>query len=411
MSEARPVALPPAAMGRDLWLAAAAAVVALVALGLALRGGAAARAGGDVPPVATVQQATGEVKLRLAQTLGWTRAPRGSDVHDGDAVFVPPGAEATLAFSDGTELALDERSLVVVETPRAGPRSVTLRQGSLSGRVGAAGLTLNTPAGQAQLEAATEARVEVQGAAVEVAVKKGAARVKGSQGAERRIAGGQRVAAAATGTTTELPPWPVTLTAPEAQARISFRGGPQPVQLAWTGTLPPGARVQVARDRLFAFVELERDAAAGGLALPEPARGVTWWRVVDAAGLPLSEARRFTCAEDVAPVGMFPRNGEVLLAPRGTQVAFAWAPLPGISRYRLELSPSQGFEPIAEARTATAAEVRLRLDLNEGTWFWRVRVEDELGLGPPSEPLRFRVIHKGIPDAPELLNPEIEVSP
>jgi hypothetical protein len=108
---------------------------------------------------------------------------------------------------------------------------------------------------------------------------------------------------------------------------------------------------------------------------------------------------------------MFPRLGEVLLAPPGTEVAFAWAPLAGITRYRLELSPSQGFEPVTVSEPVSGSAARLKISLNEGTWFWRVRADDEQGLGMPSAPLRFRVIHKGIPEAPELLNPEIEVTP
>ena len=138
---------------------------------------------------------------------------------------------------------------------------------------------------------------------------------------------------------------------------------------------------------------------------------MTWWRIVDADGRPISEARRFTCVEDVAPVAMYPRSGEVLLAPPGTAVAFAWAPLPGIGRYRLEISPSQGFEPLTVSEVANGATARVSLNLNEAMWFWRVRVDDESGPGAPSEPMRFRVIHKGIPEAPELLSPEIEVTP
>jgi hypothetical protein len=36
---------------------------------------------------------------------------------------------------------------------------------------------------------------------------------------------------------------------------------------------------------------------------------------------------------------------------------------------------------------------------------------DDGEAGAPSEPSRFRLIHKGIPEAPELLTPQIEVSP
>ena len=182
--------------------------------------------------------------------------------------------------------------------------------------------------------------------------------------------------------------------------------------LTWSGRLPDGARVQVARDRLYAFVDSEHPARGGSFVLKQPSKGVTWWRLVDADGRPISEARRFTCVEDVAPVAMFPRSGEVLLAPPGTSVAFAWAPLPGISRYRLEISPSQGFEPVTVSEVANGATARISLNLNEAMWFWRVRVDDESGrAGAPSEPMRFRIIHKGIPEAPELLNPEIEVTP
>ena len=180
---------------RDLWLAGASALIAAGALTLALGSG---RIGEDVsttPTVASVKQASGEVKVRLAFTLGWRGANRGVEVHDGDALFVPPGAEATLAFVDGTELSLDERSLVVIERPRSGVRSVTLRQGSVSGRVGSEGLTLSTPAGEARLEALSEARVELAGQQLEVSVVKGTAQVKGGAGGQKTIASGQRVAA------------------------------------------------------------------------------------------------------------------------------------------------------------------------------------------------------------------------
>ena len=395
---------------RDLWLAGVSALIAAGALTLALGSGRIGEELSTTPTVASVKQASGEVKVRLAFTLGWRGANRGVEVHDGDALFVPPGAEATLAFVDGTELSLDERSLVVIERPRSGVRSVTLRQGSVSGRVGSEGLTLSTPAGEARLEARSEARVELAGQQLEVSVVKGTAQVKGGGGGQKTIASGQRVAAAKAGTT-DLVPFTAQLLLPEAQARLPFRGDPGVVTLTWSGETPEGARVQVARDRLYAFVDSEHPAKGGALVLKAPSKGVTWWRIVDADGRPISEARRFTCVEDVAPVAMYPRSGEVLLAPPGTAVAFAWAPLPGIGRYRLEISPSQGFEPLTVSEVANGATARVSLNLNEAMWFWRVRVDDESGLGAPSEPMRFRVIHKGIPEAPELLSPEIEVTP
>lgn len=405
---ARAVAQPVAM--QDLALAAGGLLVAGVTLAFALSSADEPRAAAS-PVVAQVEAATGASKLRPSATLLWRGLSAGMDVHDGDSVFVPPGAEATLRFIDGTELSVDERSLVVVEPPHGGHRAVTLRQGSLSGRAGDTGLVLSTPAGEARLDARSEARVELTGSELEVAVKKGGAQVKPSKGGEVKVASGQR-AAADQGGARALAAWPVTLTAPEAHLRRFFHGVPAALELTWSGAVPDGARVQVARDRLFAFVEHDAPAAEGRFELEAPRPGVSWWRVVDDAGRPVSEARRFSLVEDVAPATMFPREGEVVLAPKGSQVAFSWTSLPGVTSFLVELSPSREFEPITVSEAAKGNTARLTLSLEEGTWYWRVRASREGGdPGAPSEASRFRLIHKGIPEAPELLTPQIEVTP
>jgi hypothetical protein len=102
----------------------------------------------------------------------------------------------------------------------------------------------------------------------------------------------------------------------------------------------------------------------------------------------------------------------VVLAPKGSQVAFSWTSLPGVTSFLVELSPSREFEPITVSEAAKGNTARLTLSLEEGTWYWRVRASREGGEpGAPSEPSRFRLIHKGIPEAPELLTPQIEVTP
>ncbi|MEW5740339.1 MAG: FecR domain-containing protein [Myxococcota bacterium] len=397
------------ALTKDVLLAATGLALATATLALALTS-PTAEPGRQSATVAQVAASTGGSKLRPAATLLWRGLVAGMDVHDGDSVFVPPGAEATLRFEDGTELSLDERSLVVVEPPRSGKRAVTLRQGSLSGRARDAGLLLSTPAGEARLAPAAEARVELTGSALEVAVKQGEAKLTPTKGDEVKVATGQRAAADLQGSRA-LAAWPVKLLGPEARWRKLFHGSPDDVELTWDGA-PDGARVQVARDRLFAFVEVDEPASGGRFLLSNPRPGVSWWRVVDEGGAALSEARRFSLVEDVAPSTMFPREGEVVLAPKGSQVAFSWTPLPGVARFRVELSPSREFEPITLSEEVKGNTARLTVSLDEGAWYWRVRAErDDAEPGVPSEPSRFRLIHKGIPEAPELLTPQIEVSP
>ncbi|MBL8921909.1 MAG: FecR domain-containing protein [Myxococcaceae bacterium] len=392
---------------RDLLIALAGLAVAVVSLGAALRP-APTRARSSNPVVAHVAFATGALQLRPAETLGWQTGARGDEVHESDAVYVPPGSEARVEFLDGTVLELDERSLVVIEPQRGTGRAVTLRQGAVAGLTGLAPLTLTTSDGTATLPPSTVARVDVTKGQLDVAVAKGKATVA-AKGQTAAVEAGGR--ARVMDEMVLLPSWPVTLRAPEAQHRQLFRGRPPAITLEWQGT-QKGARVQIAKDRLFAFVS--RDVAVEGdrFELATPGAGVTWWRLVDARGAPVSEARRFSLVEDLAPANRLPRPGEVVLAPPATRVEYAWTPLPGVSRYLLEVSASQGFEPVTVNEVVSGTQVKLESSLAEGSWYWRVRAADDaLGEALPSEATRFRIIHKAIPDAPELLNPEIEVTP
>lgn len=405
MAEAR--RLPDSGALRDVVIAALGATFAVVALTMALRPAPAPqRQHHDA--VAKIDRLVGTLQLRSAMTLGWQTVTRGDELHELDALYVPPGSEARVVFLDGTVLELDEKSLVVIEPEREAGRSVTLRQGSVAGAAGEKPLTLATKDGTARLPPNASARVDVTAGKLDVSVKKGKAQLE-AKGTTTALEPGARVQVAET--LELLPAWPVALRSPEAQHRTLFHGTPPPLTLTWD-TAPPGARVQLARDRLFAFVSRDVRAEAGQLEVAAPSPGVTWWRLVDAKGAPVSEARRFSFVEDLAPANRLPRAGEVVLAPPGSRVEFAWTPLPGVSRYVLEVSGSQGFEPVAVTETVSGTQTRLVSTLAEGSWYWRVRAADEaLGEALPSEPSRFRLIHKAIPDAPELLNPEVEVTP
>jgi len=394
---------------RDLGLAGVGLVLAVLALSAAFRPTSVGGAASTREVVAQVRRSTGALQVRPAETLGWRPLERGDALREADSVYAPPGSDAQLRFLDGTALELDENSLVVIEPPRAGGRAITLRKGSVAGLTGSTPLTLVTAEGTATLPPQTAARVELSAGRLEVAVTRGAATVTAS-GTPTSVEQGARARFAADAVV-PLPSWPVTLLEPAAMHRSLFHGAAPAITLRWQ-TSPPGARLQVARDRLFAFLTLEVAASGTERLLEAPGAGVSWWRIVDAAGAPLSESRRFSLIEDLAPAPRLPKPGQVLQAPPGTRVEFAWTPLPGVSRYLLEVSSSQGFAPVAMTETVSGTQVKVPVSLPEGSWYWRVRgADDALGETAACEPSRFRVIHKAIPDAPELLNPEVEVTP
>lgn len=388
---------------KELILASVGALVAVASAVVSWR--VPERETADVPRAAVAFESSGDVKRRPAEQLGWRPLGRGMGVFDADAVFVPPGATSALRFDDGSELFLDERSLVVVERATQG-RRLRLRQGALSGRAALRPLAVETPAGLATIEAQSDVRVELSASAsaTEVTVRRGAA----SLGSSPRLQAGERARAGPRGVE-RLPGWPVQLVEPESNARQAFSPPSQAVVLRWTGALPRGARLQLARDRLFAFVELDGPVRGQDVRLERRSPEVTWWRLVDERGAPLSESRRFALVEDVPPVAIAPAPDEVMLAPPGSTIAFEWTYVPGAERYRVELAAAQDFEVVVLAAEVPRAAARLEVSLPEGSWYWRVRAVDGDTPHAGSVPRRFRLIHKAIPDAPELLKPELEL--
>ncbi len=361
--------------------------------------------------VARLSAAEGAVQVRPSQRLGWRALTRGDDLRDKDTVFVAPGGAARVSFADGTQLELDEKSLVVIEAPRAGAREVTLKQGSLSGTAGEASLVLVTSQGSAALAPKAEAHVELTGEALGVAVTKGEAQLKSEKGT-RMVQQGERAQAGLKEGVASLPAWPVTLLSPPANDRRRASPTPEPLHLSVDGKVPPRAKVELAKDRLFAFVVESLPLEANAARLEHPSVGVTWWRVVDEAGQPVSESRRFSLVDEAPPQAMTPKEGEVVLAPEGTSVLFGWTPLVGVTRFRFEVSSSRGFEPVVAQEVVAGSQLKWTPKLAEGAWFWRVTaVDGAVGEGLPSEPTKFRLIRKALPQAPELLNPEVEIAP
>ncbi len=363
----------------------------------------AGSAAADAKVVGAITFSSADLRRRPAARLGWDELGRGDPVHELDALFVPPGVEAKVTFKDGTVLELDERSLVVIDLSRAGRRSVSVRQGSVEGSAGAQGLSLTTPRGTAQLSAQSQAIIEVTGDSVAMAVTKG-----DGQLGDTALANGERSGLDAAGAQA-LAAWKVALAEPVRNQRRFFRAQPPPITLRWQPT--PDGRVQIARDRGFAFV-LEEHGAADGSFVFSGGAGVFWWRVVDDAGQPLSEARRFTVLEDVPPALLLPREGDVVLSDEKQLAVFAWVGVRGVSRYKLEVSAAATFAGLAFEREVEGGQLRTPLALDEGRWFWRVRtIDEERGESGPSQPRAFRLIHRALPEAPELMNPEIEVEP
>ncbi len=379
---------------RDGQLAiACAAGLAVVTLLLGLDYRSELRPAGDAPALARLAHAQGRVMRRPAGTLEWEPATAGESLRAHDSLYVPPDASASVEFASGSTLEVEPRSLVMIESPEAphpGTR-LALLKGALSGSAGK--LPLAVRAGgrdEAVLDPGASARVAIDPGGPRLEVLAGAARL-----------GGTAVAA----------PAQVRLDAPARNQRIWSAAFPVPVALSWDGLAAAGLRVEAARDTSFERSLASAPAEPGRLDVKIPESGSWFWRIADAAGRSRSETRRLMVVEDRPPTPFSPMAGEIVLAPPGVQVPFWWTAVDAASRYQLQIAAEPSFRNLAFSGTASGPGLWAALDLPEGVYYWRVRVDQpERGESPFSTYSPFRLIRRPLPDAPHLFDPTLEVN-
>ena len=335
-------------------------------------------------------------RRRPAGTLAWEDVRAGELLFERDSLFVAPTGSATVRFLAGAKLDVEERSLVVFEPPEpARPQNLDLIQGWLSGAPGQAPLEVNRSRGSVRLQPGAAGRIAAQG--------------EGTAGVEL-LAGRAEAGGAEVRVTTS----PVHLRLPDRNEVLHQSLQKPSVTLSWDATAAQGWTLQVARDRNFASLVASAPGGAGSFSFAPSASGAYFWRVLKpgVAGGPLarSEIRKFLVVDDVTPIPYLPRAGEVVLAPPGQTIPFWWTAVDGASRYQLEIAAEPSFQKPVLRVDASGPSLWTRLDLPEGSYYWRVRVDDpERGPSPPSDPSPFRLVLTPVLGAPELMDPSLEV--
>lgn len=386
-----PQVSPPADRDRSLTVACGLGL-AVVTLALVLDYRSDSPQAGEAPALARLARAQGRVMRRPAGTLAWEPASAGEGLHAHDSVYVPPEASASVEFAAGSTLEVEERSLVVIEAPepaRPGTR-LALLKGALSGAAGAAPIAVRAAGGKvAVLDPGAAARLETGPGGPHLDVLAGSARL-----GDTAITAAPRV----------------RLDSPARNQRIWAARFPAPVALAWDGPAAAGLRVEAARDTGFETLLASAPAEPGRLDLQVPESGPWFWRLAGADGRTRSETRRLVVVEDRPPTPFSPMPGEIVLAPQGVQVPFWWTAVDGAARYRIEIAAEPSFRNLAFSAAASGPGLWAALDLPEGVYYWRVRVDQpERGESPFSAHSAFRLIRRPLPDAPRLFDPTLEV--
>ncbi len=188
------------------------------------------------------------------------------------------------------------------------------------------------------------------------------------------------------------PPQPLLASPVAGQSGIGNQ-----VYLRWRDSGLAGSyTVQVALDSLFAgtpYVNksgvqdtlLQVSGLAGGLRY--------WWRVRGenpSGSSPFSETGWFASSLAAAPLLLYPENMKTNVP---VEISCLWRSEPEVAFYQLQVAKSLNFEASSmvfdSANLTDTVAVLPALDLNR-IYFWRVRAENALGMGPWSAVNRFK---------------------
>ncbi|MBN1241244.1 MAG: FecR domain-containing protein [Spirochaetales bacterium] len=380
---------------------ASAALFIACVVGLALDLGAGIAGSGE--RVGTLVLKKRVAQRRPAGRAVWTRLSVNDPLRAGEAIRTDAGSEAVVLLDDGTELALAENSLVLLEFDPAGAYlefvggNVSARREGVAAdapalRVKAAGVELELGSGALELEGgdgSVEARASAGSATARI------------DGLETVLSGGAGLAADSGGSRvvsygilTSSPAYGAVLLVPLAPDVVR-------VELAWEGGAGPWL-VELSRTRDFVdALALESDASSLAFA---SGLGAWHWRVRDAGGA-TSPVSRFSVLSSAAPEAFAPGPGASF--DPGQTVTLSWSPVEGAAAYEFELSgPGVAGKGTETART-TGETVSFVPEV-EGEHAWRVRAVFGYGGadgGAWSEARTFTVSGRAIAALPPVPDP------
>jgi len=199
---------------------------------------------------------------------------------------------------------------------------------------------------------------------------------------------------------------------PAEGAVISFYTAQPLVRLAWLADeAASGYDVEISRDAGFSALSARLQSQTGSIATDSLAEGEYWWRVraryASARGAQVTgrPARFVIRKREAPPVVAIPAPETKISTAQlaAQQAAISWQGDPEFSRYRLEVARSPEFAQVVYREETSVNFSRIRPDMAEGRYFWRVTGIDQQGKPGSTSPVASVEVTKPMP--PVLMTP------
>lgn len=384
-----------------------------------------------------------DVRRKISDDFLWLAIKKSDEVYEGDSIFTSNDSEAEIQLSENQPTVWMEENTLIVFKRLEGSPALEIKQGKLQGKLarnqqlqiisrqGALSLkgpNSDTPA-QVELSAQESGDVQLKVISGETEAKSGENTqvLRLNQEAELSSAGkGMKVRT-----------YPIALLNPRENDTVK-KDQTEIVYFSWEG--PPGVsqyRIQVSFESDFLHPVLNQSVAMkdcdprsapvqgtkqapviGGklctISTKLQGVGMAFWRVTgekpaDRPNVPItlldSGISRFRLFYDSAPSPRVPAFGAILeLGDAAKPIRFQWNDQSGARSFRFQLARDKDFQNRVHESVTQVSRTEIPA-LPDGTYYWRVRVDEATQSAPWGITSTFSVQKQALPNPPELVGP------
>ena len=311
--------------------------------------------------VLTFKRRTAERKYS-GSTL-WQGMETSVAVYNMDSIRTANDSEATITLNDGTRIALEDNTMIVLNFTSDQP-AIDFGYGSMQAEA-TGDSDLEIKSGDSTISLSdSEARISGNEDELELQVQKGEAKL--TKGDEEKTVGENEIAGMDKDQV-RVEKNPLTLLSPADQSRFFPSQSREAVNFQWQseGTVT----LQVASDRGFASI-VAQAPRNGGNASAAIGPGIYYWRVVKNGKA--SPVRRFAVYQQQAPVLQMPLGGsQFTYRESPPPVQFLWSRLDGVTSYRIVVSQNQNLSnPVINEQLVVNSITK---NLGPGTYYWQIQ--------------------------------------
>ncbi len=372
-------------------------------------------------PIATITFKYKTAQRKFLERVVWDRLRQESPLYNGDTIHTSELSEATVTFTDGNKLVLQENSMIQIFADKdsqdgeymasvlKGEAIIDSEESSNSFSCNFNEVKITTTAGSSVF------------AGSKVQVLNGKVGVTDGFGREQSISQGEALSI----NNSKLEESAFTVLYPSPNEKILFHdGNSRNVKFEWRAKnlkSDEGLRIEIAKDKYFKHM-LDEHAlnAEDSLELTLTA-GTYYWRFVNVSSERQgrnSDSQSMVEAE--GKIQMIYSPNPSLIAPvndysylyrnKTPAVRLIWSEADQASSYRIVVANNPDLRnPVIDQRNSTNSASYTTL--GEGTYYWQVTPFysiNRIGLEAPSQVGSFKILRQGVLKSPELFIPALD---